>query len=196
MINLIQPITVQQAYDGITHARRWASWNWWWRMVDDDDVDDFPSPGPKTDSRSSLLRKNKAWRRLRIIKRDESFSLIFFSRTWIYGVKVEVGGALGGPWGRGRTQGAGAPPPSWTGCGPPDVDSSSSIFYIFQNNSPLIFRSFQELLFLHKNNTMAILMKTVSVRVSSIQIMQVRIQNKGKSVWKVDTTEMYQHPQA
>ena len=37
MINLIQPITVQQAYDGITHARRWASWNWWWRMVDDDD---------------------------------------------------------------------------------------------------------------------------------------------------------------
>ena len=23
MINLIQPITVQQAYDGITHARRW-----------------------------------------------------------------------------------------------------------------------------------------------------------------------------
>ena len=31
---------------------------------------------------------------------------------------------------------------------------------------------------------MAILLKTVSVRVSSIQIMQVRVQNKGKSVWK------------
>ena len=31
---------------------------------------------------------------------------------------------------------------------------------------------------------MAILMKTTSVRVSSIQIMQVRVQNKGKSVWK------------
>src|SRR3954466_15925505 len=41
-----------------------------------------------------------------------------------------------------------------------------------------------ELLFLHKNNTMAILLKTASVRVSSIQIMQVRVQNKGKSVWK------------
>ena len=38
--------------------------------------------------------------------------------------------------------------------------------------------------FLHKNNTMAILLKTASVRVSSIQIMQVRVQNKGKSVWK------------
>ena len=50
--------------------------------------------------------------------------------------------------------------------------------------SPWIFRSFQELLFLHKNNTMAVLLKTASVRVSFIQIMQVRVQNKGKSVCK------------
>ena len=84
----------------------------------------------------------------------------------------------------GRAQGVGTPPPSWTGCGPPGLDSFASIFYIFQKYSPLIFRSFQELLFLHKNNTMAILLKTSSVRVSSIQIMQVRVQNKGKSVWK------------
>ena len=60
---------------------------------------------------------------------------------------------------------------------------SVDIFYIFQNNSLLNFRSFRELLFL-QNNTMAILLKTASVRVSSIQIMQVRVQNKGKSVWK------------
>ena len=57
-------------------------------------------------------------------------------------------------------------------------------FYVFQKYSPWSFRSFRELLFLHKNNTMAILLKTASVRVSSIQIMQVRVQNKGKSVWK------------
>ena len=31
---------------------------------------------------------------------------------------------------------------------------------------------------------MAVLLKTASVRVSSIQIMQVRVQNKGKRVWK------------
>ena len=31
---------------------------------------------------------------------------------------------------------------------------------------------------------MSILLKTSSVRVSSIQIMQVRVQNKGKHVWK------------
>ena len=79
MTNLIQSITVQQAYDGITHAWRWASWNWWWRMVDDDDGDGFPSPEPWTDSRSAVPRDIRAWRRLRIVKRDESFSMIFFS---------------------------------------------------------------------------------------------------------------------
>ena len=31
---------------------------------------------------------------------------------------------------------------------------------------------------------MAVLLKTTSVRVSSIQIMQIRVQNKGKRVWK------------
>ena len=31
---------------------------------------------------------------------------------------------------------------------------------------------------------MAILLKTASVRVSSIEIMQIRVQNKGKRVWK------------
>ena len=76
------------------------------------------------------------------------------------------------------------PPPSWTGGGPLDVDLPSSIYYIFQNNSPLIFRSFRQLLFLHINNTMAILLKNASVRVSSIQIMQVGVQNKGKGVMK------------
>ena len=58
------------------------------------------------------------------------------------------------------------------------------IFYYFQIDVPWSFRSFRELLFLHINNTMESLLKTVSVRVSSIQIMQVRVQNKGKSVWK------------
>ena len=130
MINLIQPITVQQAYDGITHAWRWASWNWWWRKVDDDDGDGFPSPEPRTDSRSALPREFRAWRRLRIIKRDESFSLIFFSRTWIYRVGVEVGGAPGGPRGRGA-----CPPPSWTGCGPLGLDSFASILYFLKSAS-------------------------------------------------------------
>ena len=148
MINLIQPITIQQAYDGITHVRQWASWNWWWKMVDDDDGDGFPSPEPRTDSRSALSREFRAWRWLHIVKRNESFSLIFFSpnmniRSWSWGRW-----SVRGPTRQGaRPGGAGAPPPSWTGGGPPDMDSSSSIFYIFKKWSPLIFRSFRELLF-------------------------------------------------
>ena len=47
-------------------------------MVDDDDNSESPSLKPRTDSRSALPRKIRAWRRLRIVKRDGSFSLIFF----------------------------------------------------------------------------------------------------------------------
>ena len=132
MVNLIQPITVQQAYDGITHARWWASWNWWWRIVDNDDGDESPSPEPRTDSRSALPREIRAWRRLRIVKRDESFSLIFSPRTRIYRVGVEVGGAPGGPRGRGGALGGQARlPPSWTGCGPHGLHLWRGFFIIF-----------------------------------------------------------------
>ena len=48
-------------------------------MVDDDDGDGFPSP--RTDSRSALSRGFRAWRRLRIVKRDEFFSLFFLPET-------------------------------------------------------------------------------------------------------------------
>ena len=47
-------------------------------MVDDDDGDESPSSEPRTDSRSVLPREIRAWRQLRVVKRDESFSLIFF----------------------------------------------------------------------------------------------------------------------
>ena len=118
-------------------------------MVDDDDGDGFPSPEPRTDSRSALPREIRAWRRLRIVKRDESFSLIFFLPEREYKElelrSVEVQGAdeIGG-----RAQGEGTRPPvSWTGCGPPGLDSFASIFYIFQNLPPWIFRTFRELSF-------------------------------------------------
>ena len=50
-------------------------------MVDDDDGDGFPSPEPRTHSRSALPRGFRAWRRLRIVKRDESFSLFFLPES-------------------------------------------------------------------------------------------------------------------
>ena len=66
-------------------------------MVDDDDGDGFPSPEPRTDSKSALPRGFRAWRWLRIVKRDDFFSLIFSLRKQIYRVGVGVGGFPGGP---------------------------------------------------------------------------------------------------
>ena len=102
-------------------------------MVDDDDGDGFPSPEPRTDSRSALPRGFRAWRRLRIVKRDESFFLIFFLPESEY-MELELRSVerQGAHEAGGVPRGVGAPPRSWTGCGPPDMDSSSSIFYIFK----------------------------------------------------------------
>ena len=47
-------------------------------MVDDDDSDESPSPEPRTDSRSALPREIRAWRQLRVVKHDETFSLDCF----------------------------------------------------------------------------------------------------------------------
>ena len=77
-MNLIQLLTDQRAYEGITHSRWGASWNWRWRRVGDDEDRRSPSPEPQTDSRSGLPMKNRRWRRLRLVKRDNFFSLIFF----------------------------------------------------------------------------------------------------------------------
>ena len=47
-------------------------------MVDDDDDNESPFLEPRMDSRSALQREIRAWRRLRVVKHDETFSLIFF----------------------------------------------------------------------------------------------------------------------
>jgi hypothetical protein len=47
-------------------------------MVDDDDGIESPSLEPRTDPRSALPMKNRRWWQLRIVKRDETSSLIFF----------------------------------------------------------------------------------------------------------------------
>ena len=84
----------------------------------------------------------------------------------------------------GRPRGWSTPHPRGQGVGPLTLILLPIFFIKSKKLLRGFFRSFQELLFLHKNNTMAVLLKTASVRVSSIQIMQVRVQNKGKSVWK------------
>jgi hypothetical protein len=58
-------------------------------MVDDDDGGESPSSKPQMDSRSSLPRKNRRWRRLRLVKRDDFFSLDFFLIERVY-MELEV----------------------------------------------------------------------------------------------------------
>ena len=90
--------------------------------IGDDNDDGFPSPEPRTDSRSSLPREFRAWWRLRIIKRDESFSLFFLpeSEYMESGLRsVEHQGAHeagGAPRGVGRAshpRGQGVGPLTW-----------------------------------------------------------------------------------
>ena len=97
-------------------------------MVDDDDGDGFPSPEPRTDSRSALPREIRAWRRLRIVKHDETVSLIFSPRDRIYGVGDEVGGTSGGPRDRGVR-----PHPRGQGVSPL-VLILSLVFFIYSKN--------------------------------------------------------------
>ena len=56
--------------------------------------------------------------------------------------------------------------------------------FLFQKNRQKLSLYLENFDFCTKNNTTVVLLKTTSVRVSFIQIMQVRVQNKGKSVWK------------
>ena len=103
-------------------------------MVDDDDGDGFPSPEPRTDSRSALPRGFRAWRQLRIIKRDESFSLIFFLLESEY-IELELRSEeLQGAHGvGGAPRGQACPPPPWLGCGPPGLDLLPVFFIICKN---------------------------------------------------------------
>ena len=191
MINLIQPITVQQAYDGITHARRWASWNWWWRMVDDDHDDGFPSPEPRTNSRSALPREIRAWRRLHIVKRDESFSLIFSPRTWIYRVGVEVGGAPGRPRGKGAR-----PHPRGQGVGPLAL-ILLPVFFIYSKN---ILREVsghsENFYFCTKITPWQFCWKQRQAGLVPFKSCKLESKTRAKVFGKVDTMETYQLPQA
>ena len=82
------------------------------------------------------------------------------------------------------SEGVARPGALWEAGPPSPVGRGSSIFYLFQNNSLKSFVRFQELLFLLKNNTMVVLLKTTLVRVSFIQIMKIRVKNKSKSIRK------------
>ena len=79
-------------------------------MVDDDDGDESPSPEPQTDSRSALPREIRAWRRLRIVKRDDFFSLIFLPESQYIELELASEGHQGAHEVGGRALGGGGHP--------------------------------------------------------------------------------------
>ena len=197
MIDPIQPIIVQQAYDGITHARRRASWNWWWMMVDDDDGDESPSPKPRTDSRSALPRGFRAWRRLRIVKRDESFSLIFFSPntniwSWSWGRWSSRGPTRQGA----RPGGRRASHPRGQGVGPLAL-ILSSVFFIYSKNNLCWFSSHSEnFYFCTKITPWQFCWKQRQSGLVPFKSCKLESKTRAKVFGKVDTLETYQLPQA
>mgnify|MGYP007105986183 CR=1 FL=1 len=192
MINLIQPITVQQAYDGITHARRWASWNWWWRMVDDDDGDGFPSPEPRTDSRSALPREIRAWRRLCIVKRDESFSLIFFSPNvniccWSWGRWSTRGHTRQGA----RPGGYARPHPRGQGVGPLALIFSLVFFINSKNILREVSGHSENFYFCTKITPSQFCWKQRQSGLVPFKSCKLESKTRAKVFEKVDTTETY-----
>ena len=73
-----------------------ASWNLRWTRVGDDEERRSPSPEPQMDSRFALPSKNRAWRWLRLVDPDNSFSLIFSGNMWIYSIRGSSAGPPGG----------------------------------------------------------------------------------------------------
>ena len=107
----------------------------------------------------------------------------FFSpQKPIYGVGVGIGGPPGGPRGRGAPRGR--PPPSWTGSGPPGLHLWRGFFIIYSKICRGVSGHSENFCFLHIKQHHGNSVENSVSRVSSIQIIQVRVQNKGKSVWK------------
>ena len=197
MINLIQSITVQQAYNGITHARRLTSWNWWWRMVDDDDGDDFPLFGAQ--NRLQICPPEEEQGLAAAPYRKTRWILLsgFSPRTWIYGLGVEVGGALVGPRDRGRAQGGrDAPHPRGQGVGPL-VLIPSPVFFINSKNILCEVSGHSENFYFCTNIIPGqFCWKHHQSGLVPFKSCKLESKTRAKVFGKVGTMEMYQLPQA
>ena len=67
---------------------------------------------------------------------------------------------------------------------PPSVVLGSKNYLLLYKNPRKVSFHSENFYFCTKNETMVVLLKTASVRISFIQIMQIRVQNKSKSVRK------------
>ena len=59
---------------------------WWWRTK-------IPLSGPPNGLQICPPEEEHGWRRLRLVDRDNSFSLIFSGNMWFYSIRAVVSGA-------------------------------------------------------------------------------------------------------
>ena len=76
----------------------------------------------------------------------------------------------------------------------PGLDSFASIFYIFQKYSPLIFRSFREILVMHKITPWQFYGKQRQFGLVPFKSCKLESKTRATVFGKVDTLETYQLP--
>ena len=101
----------------------------------------------------------------------------------------EIGGA--------RPEAVGAPPPPWTGCGPPGLDSFASIFLYFPKVISMDFQvTPRTFVFCTKITPWQFCWKQRQSGLVPFKSCKLESKTRAKVFGKVDTTEMYQLPQA
>ena len=96
----------------------------------------------------------------------------------------------------GRAQGGRRAPPSWTRCGPPDVDLSSNIFIYSKNNLRWFSGHSENFYFCTKITPWQLWWKQRQSGLVPFKSCKLESKTRSKVFGKVDTMETYQLPQA
>ena len=160
-------------------------------MVDDDDGDRIP----RTDSRSALPREFRAWRWLRIVKRDESFFSDFFSPntniwSWSWGRWSSRGPTRQG----GAPRGQARPHPRGKGVGPLALILLPVFFIISKNNPREVSGHSEKFCFCTKITPWQFCWKQRQSGLVPFNSCKLESKTREKEFEKVDTTETYQLP--
>ena len=158
---------------------------WWWGRQR------VPPSRAQTDFRSALPMKNMRWRRLCIVKHDESFSLIFFSPN------VNIWSWSWGRWSsRGPTRQGARPHPRGKGVGPLALILSLVFFIISKNNLCEVSGHFEKFCFCTKITPWQFCWKQRHSGLVPFKSCKLESKTRAKVFGKVDTMETYQLPQA
>ena len=161
---------------------------WWWRRRQ--------IPLSRAPNHQPLPREFRAWRWFRIVKRDESFSLIFFSPN------VNIWSWSWGRWSaRGLTRhgarpGGRRPHPRGQGVGPLALILSPVFFIYSKNNLRWFSGHSKNFYFCTKITPWQFCWKQRQSGLVPFKSCKLESQTRAKVFGKVDTLKTYQLPQA